>query len=751
MELIITEKNIAAARIAELLSGGKIPQGNLNGAPIYRFDDKGKEIVVFPLRGHIVDVDFPAMYSNWLGTDVKKLVDVPAEYIEKEKTIINALKKIAKDAGNVVIATDADREGEAIGVEAVEIIRKQNPKAAFKRAIFSAITKKEIDDAFADLKEVDYNLSDSANSRREIDLVWGAALTRFLSLISGRLGKDFLSVGRVQTPVLALIVSREKERLAFISKKYWQIRAVFEKDEKDFEAFHKEGNFWEQEKAKTAFSKKADYGTVKDVSKKKKVLKKPAPFNTTEFQRAATALGFGAAEAMDLAEFLYQSGYTSYPRTDNQCYPPSVNLKEILEELAKNSILGEDAKKILAQKKIEPSAGKLSKDHPPIYPVANCPKEKVNPKQWRIYELIARRFFATLAEDAIVDATSIAIDLAGEPYTANGQIIVSMGWKGFYPYSKIEETLLPELAIGDRANLKSHELLEKETIPPARYSQAALIKKMEELGLGTKATRAGIIQKLYYRKYISGSKSIEPHKIAFALIDVLQKDADTITKHEMTSDLEKEMDEVALGKRSKDNVVEESRGLLRGVVDELSEKKKDISGNIRSAMKEDSYIGTCLKCGSPLRILTSRMGKRFAACSGYPNCKNTFPLPQKGGIEATGKKCEFCAEAVIKVVGKRYRFEMCINPNCKTKDEWKKKMADAAEAKAQEAGKKIGESEGHDEAATAKKAKEAMPPTAPTMQKKIAKKIPAKTAGTAKKAAKKETAKEKKSNTRKAK
>ena len=138
-------------------------------------------------------------------------------------------------------------------------------------------------------------------------------------------------------------------------------------------------------------------------------------------------------------------------------------------------------------------------------------------------------------------------------------------------------------------------------------------------------------------------------------------------------DIEKEMDEVALGKKAKDLVVGDSREMLKKIIDELSLKKKEISEDLRKAARADSVIGSCLKCGSDLRILTSKRGKRFVACAGYPKCMNTFPLPQKGGILATDKSCELCKEAMIKVIGKRYRFEMCINPDCASKEEWKKK------------------------------------------------------------------------------
>ncbi|MCX8158319.1 MAG: DNA topoisomerase I [Candidatus Diapherotrites archaeon] len=673
MKLIITEKEIAAAKIAEILANKKVSKSIYENVPIFPFEKNKIKYIVFPLKGHIVDVDFPSYYSSWVGTDIKKLVFVEPIYIEKEKRIAEALKKIASEADEVIIATDADREGESIGVEAIEIIKKIKPNVKIKRAIFSAITPKDINEAFSKLEEVDYNLADSANSRREIDLLWGAALTRFLSLATGRLGKDFLSVGRVQTPVLSLIVSREKERMQFKPKKYWEIKAIFEKDKQTFEAYHKEGKFWEKEKAERVFKNKSGYGIVKEVKSKEKIIKKPLPFNTTEFLRSATTIGFSAHEAMSIAEYLYQSGYISYPRTDNQVYPSTINLKEILEELSKNEDLGKDAKEILSKKSIKPSAGKQTKDHPPIYPVGNCKKENVNAKQWKIYELVVRRFLATLAEDARVNSTSILIDLSSEPYVANGQTVIDPGWKKYYPYSKLSEVILPQIKKNDKVKLIDHKLEEKETKPPERYSQSALIKLMEELGLGTKATRAEIIQKLYQRRYIHGSKAIEPNNLAFAVIDVLQKDAEKITKPDMTAELEKEMDLVAIGKKKKKEVVDESRNMLKEIIDELCEKRENISREIKKALAKDASIGKCTVCNGELRIINSKFGKRFIACSNYPNCKNSFPMPQKGKVTIENKICNYCNNPIIKVSMGKSSYKMCINPNCKSKENWKTK------------------------------------------------------------------------------
>ncbi len=705
MILIIAEKAIAGRRIAAILSAEKHVEKASAGAIHFDFEQKGKQYTVVPLRGHIVDVDFPIKYSQWLGTDLRKLAESEIEYIETEKTIAALLKRIAPSVEQVIVATDDDREGESIGLEAVVLLHSANPKIPVKRVRFSAIIEQEIKPAFNALQQLDTNLAESANARREIDLVWGAVLTRFLSLISGQLGKQFLSMGRVQGPVLALIVDREKERMAFKSQKFWIVQALFEKDRQQFIALHKKGRFWEKGEAeKAAQCKKAKEGTVQQVRKTKKVLSKPEPFNTTLFLRAATAIGFSAGRAMQIAETLYQQGLTSYPRTDNSVYPAALDLRAILNQLATVNQFAPMAGQLLAKKKLEPSKGQFAKDHPPIHPVA-APSRQLQADEWRIYELICRRFMATLAEDALTENLAVEIELAKEIFVANGQRYLSKGWKLFYPYSKAEETILPVLQNGDRVLLVKLDMLDKETMPPARYSQGALIKAMSEQGLGTKSTRAEIIQKLYARKYISGQKAIEPNKIAFAVIDSLEKYDGVVVKPKMTADLEKEMDTVAEGKKEKKAVVDESRQFLSSALQQLLLNKNEIGSMLRGALRADAIIGKCTKpeCDGELLIRHGRTGKRFLGCSAYPKCTNTFPLPQRGSITVLQKRCDACGNFMIQVGGRRYRFSMCIDPNCKSKDEWKKKREEKIRAQEEkEATEKGAEKKAGEEAAEKK-------------------------------------------------
>jgi len=694
MILIIAEKAIAGRRIASILAGKPLPGKRDGNALRFDFEKQGKNYSVVPLSGHIVDVDFPVIYKPWRGTDLKKLAKAEINYKETEQSISSLIKRIAPEVEEVVIATDADREGEAIGLEALEILKSANPKVKVKRANFSAITEKDIGDSFAKLGKLDFDLAESANSRREIDLVWGAVLTRFLSLISGRLGREFLSTGRVQGPTLALIVDREKERLAFKQKKYWQIQALFEKAQNRFAAMHKEGKFWEREKAEKAMAcSKPPLGKVVSAKKRKKVLARPKPFNTTSFLRAATSIGLTAGNAMRIAESLYQSGFISYPRTDNSVYPKTLDLRAVLKELGKVAGLENLASQLLEKKSLNPSFGKLAKDHPPIHPVSAVPKEKLDALHWKIYELVCRRFMATLAEDAKTENISVEISLNKEPFVATGQTYLEKGWKLFYPYSKATEVILPKLEAGDEVKLLKLEKLEKETQPPARYSQGSLIKAMSDLNLGTKSTRAETIQKLYRRNYIEGQKSLSPTKIAFAVIDSLQKHKSSVVKPEMTANLEKEMDLVASGKKNKEKVVEESRSFLSNALEKLLVNKNEIGSALRSAARADSIMGDCpaAGCGGKLVVRRGRTGKRFLGCTNYPKCTTTFPLPQKGSISVLPDKCPDCGHMVIQVSAGRFRYKMCILPGCKSKAHWgKRKASKDAAAKGQKEGKVKG-------------------------------------------------------------
>ncbi|HID26134.1 MAG TPA: DNA topoisomerase I, partial [Thermoplasmata archaeon] len=531
-----------------------------------------------------------------------------------------------------------------------------------KRARFSSLTKTEILNAFSNPVDVDYNLATAAETRQIIDLVWGATLTRFVSMAAKQYGKDFLSIGRVQSPTLAMIVDREKQIKEFVPEPYWQITATLEKNGK-FSAIHKKDKITREEEAKKIYEKIKDAkeATVKSVDKVVKKEKPPSPFDTTSFLSAASSLlRMSASHAMEVAEELYMQGWISYPRTDNTVYPKTLSFDKILSLLS-NSSLSDLAYVTIGNRRQTPTRGKKeTTDHPPIHPVDVPPFEKLTSEQKNVYTLIVKRFLATLTKDATAEVMKAFIDIKGEPFVAEGYMLVEPTWKLIYPV-KTGEREIPELHEGEKTRVISLKLFRKETKPPRRFTQGALISEMEKLGLGTKSTRHEIVKKLYSRKYINGSTPI-PTATAFAVVDTI-KPYD-ISKPEMTAQLEKDMDEIAEGEKKEETVIKKSREMLQKVLKSLEDNKQEISLSLRKALTLQNTIGTCPSCGKPLVIrLSSKNRKRFVGCAGYPSCRVTYPLPQKGSIVRTDRKCEQCGAPIIKM-GKR---EVCLNPNCSIK------------------------------------------------------------------------------------
>jgi len=664
MKLVICEKNIAARRIAYIISRGKTRSRRIGSTPVYEFTKDNETWNVIGLKGHIVNLDFPPGFNRWTETPLHKLIHVePCKKIQ-EKSIASAIKVFADKNPDVIIATDFDREGELIGVEAIDIIRQQNQNIKYiVRARFSALTNYEVTNAFDKPVDVDYNLSSAGEARQVIDLIWGAVLTRFISLTSNQLGKDFLSIGRVQSPTLAILVKREREIENFIPETFWQIVATLKKD-KSFSAIHAEDKFWDENKAKNVYDKvkSCKRGVVKEVEKTVNKETPPSPFNTTSFLQSASFLGFSASNAMWIAEELYMYGLISYPRTDNTVYPKTLGIKFIVEKLLK-SRFSEEAKEVLSNGRSFPTRGKkFSSDHPPIHPVSTPSQNQLNEGQQKIYELICRRFLATLAKDAISESMDVSVDIDGELFKAKGYRLIEANWRNIYIYIKEKRKSLPDLKKDDEVTVSSIKLKEDHTKPPSRYTQGSLIVRMEQLSLGTKSTRHDIISKLYNRKYVTGSPPI-PTATGFAVIDAIENYS--IAKPDMTSQLEKDMDEIAVGKKTLQNTVEESREMLTQVMKSLEKDKDSIKLKIKNALREQKRIGKCPRCGNDMVIRTSKKGKRFVGCTNYPNCNNTYSLPQKGSVLKTDKTCSKCGAPVVrvKIKGKKY-WDMCLNSKC---------------------------------------------------------------------------------------
>lgn len=721
MNLIVTEKNDAAAQIARLLSdAGKPASDKVYNTPVYRFKKDGEEYVAIGLRGHILEPDFPSELKfdgeqGWFaassdggilpadipdglarppypsrrkpyladGIDIKSwkvaslpyLVWAPIEKNPAEKEIIRSLKNLAKKADRVIIGTDFDREGELIGSDALRQVLAANPGLPAYRARYSAFTKAEIDHAFAHLVDLDQNLADAGESRQYIDLIWGAVLTRYLTMARyGGFG-NVRSAGRVQTPTLALVVERERERLAFVPEDYWVISGEAAKGADAFKIGHAAGRFKDAGQAEAAFQRvaEADGGSVTGVERKSRRQAAPAPFNTTSLQAAAAAEGLSPARTMRLAESLYMEGLISYPRVDNTVYPASLDLKDCVKTLSAVPQYAPVCKKLLAVGRLHPTRGKQqTTDHPPIYPTAAADPEKLQPAEWKLYNLIARRFLATLMDAAVIEGTKVMVDVEGEPFVASGNVVVKPGFREIYPYGMRKDEQLPELSEGDRLSVRAMELVAKQTEPPARYSQGHLIQEMERRGLGTKSTRASIIERLYTVKYLKNDP-IEPSRLGMAVIDALMSFAPRITSPDMTAELEADMNSVAEGADTQDAVVAHSRALLAGIMDVLIDHREDLGNAISDAVTADAKVGVCPMCGKDLVIKNSAKTRgSFIGCMGWPACEVTYPVPQGKleSIEGEQGVCPECGAPRVKVRPFRAAaYETCVNPACPTNRE----------------------------------------------------------------------------------
>ena len=629
--------------------------------------------------------------------------------------MLKAVRKVAKDATSLVIATDFDREGELIGLEALTEIVDVNPSVeeTVTRARYSALTREEIERAFGELDRLSFDLAYAGAARQDIDLIWGATLTRAISLATRRFGSNFLSVGRVQSPTLALIVERELERRAHVAKPFWEVLASFQHPDGSFQAHHKVDKFWERAEADAAVAGTEGPGVVAELGSRRSSRKPPAPFNTTAFSaEASSRLGITPSRAMQLAEDLYMDGFISYPRTDNTVYPRSLPTRELVTSLVR--IPEFSAAAPLLEGELTATRGKKeTTDHPPIYPTqALYPGVLEGPKR-RVYELVVRRFLATFMGPMQTEFTRADIEAGSETYFVRGSVVVDPGFAAVYTYARSSDAEIPALEKGQKLALEGDPwILSKETQPPARISQGKLVELMEERGLGTKATRPDIIQKLYDRGYVYANPP-QPTETGIAMYDAFHKYVPRMATPEMTAELERDMDEIAAGRISKDDVLRLSREMLHSTTTDVEGHSEDLAKVIWAGMDEDKFVGPCKLCeqagrtredGSPnrLRIIEMRGGKRFIGCEGYDrdnpeapdSCQFSRPLSGRGyELWRLEERCSICDEAPrLTVKGFRGRpWKLCLNDDCPSMVEMREKRAERQAAReAREAAKADG-------------------------------------------------------------
>ena len=512
----------------------------------------------------------------------------------------------------------------------------------------------------------------AGEARHMLDWLWGINLSRALTSAMAGTTTKALSIGRVQGPTLAVLAKREKEIEAFRPKPFWRIFI----NAKSTEFLNSRGDIFDRADAQSAHDstkgRLAD-ATVEEVEEHEQLSRPYPPFDLTSLQlEASRALRIDPSTTLAIAQSLYERSYISYPRTASQKLPPTLGLQKIIGELAKNPVYEKRARRLIEEKRFRPSEGMKSDEaHPAIYPTGVAPKE-VSPQEAKLYDLIAQRFLSCFAPYARLAKSRVVIRIGEERYSANGTKIVEKGWTDFYSYARLVDKELPQFTKGERAQVSGPEMRELETQPPKRFGKAALLSELEKKDLGTKATRASIIDTLFKRAYIDGSP-ITVTRFGMSVYEALHENAGMILDEGTTRKLESDMEEISQGKRSEEAVIEEGKSMLLDALKLFDSNKEKISEAMRRGLSDSIVpLGKCPEDGGELVIRRSRAGKQFVACANYPKCTKTFSLPQGAKIVPTGKSCEHCHTPIIKVIRRgKGVFEMDLDPNCVSKAGWK--------------------------------------------------------------------------------
>src|SRR5438128_6196115 len=619
--LILAEKYSAARRLAQILSEGTAEKVRADGFSQFAFSRGDADVIVFPLRGHVVEIDYPDADRDWHAIDPEALIDTEPVRREAPPALHDALRRLAETVDEVVLATDYDREGELIGIEALETLRAVRPGLPARRARFSAMAAGEVRRAFDDLTDPDWALAEAAAARQRIDLAWGAVLTRFLTLECGS-GRQVLSAGRVQTPTLRLVADRERDRESFVPRPFWNVTLVAGDPPFDAEAIG--GPFWDLGGAQAviALAGLEDSALVADVQRSERREPPPPPFNTTGLLAQASRQGVSSPRAMAAAQDLYVRGEISYPRTDNTVYPTALHLRDLLGRLT-TSPYREFAERLLAQPSLEASRGPIqTTDHPPIHPTGPAAKRRPG-TSLAVYDLIARRFLATLSPASVVAVTEARLRLGGVEFRAAGTRVLERGWREVIPpdHPALD---LPPIQPGDVLPVRELRLTHDETRPPPLHTQGSLLLTMQRLGLGTKSTRHEIVDLLFRRQYVSG-RALRATASGRALVDALVIYGPDVTTPDMTRHLEDRMSDIAEGRATLGEVVAESRHALHGVLAELRAHRESLGRWVRDATFFENDYGACDACADGRLVRRkARNGWSFLGCSRFPECRQRY-------------------------------------------------------------------------------------------------------------------------------
>ena len=619
----------------------------------------GKDYKVVSSKGHIRDLATKGKYG--LGVDIENNFLPTYEIIKGKKKMVTDLKKEVKSADKVYLATDPDREGEAISWHLKDELKIKEDD--YERVVFNEITKDTVLNAFKHARKIDEDLVHSQESRRILDRIIGFRLSKLMQ--SKTEGK---SAGRVQSVALKLIVDREREILSFLKEEYWTLTAKFNDFDAELEKYKdKNVEIHNELEADEILNKLSNVFKIESVDKKDKKKQSKPPFITSTLQQeASTKLNFNAKKTMSLAQKLYEGvdlenetvGLITYMRTD------SIRLSDDFIKQAFKFIETKYGKEYLGMVKKSKKTENVQDAHEAIRPtsITRTPesvKTYLSNDEFKLYSMIYKRALSSLMKDAKQEQTSVVLDNNDYKFKITGSVVVFDGYLKVYgDYEDRDDKILPPFDTY-KSNVLVSNSIEKEqhfTKPKPRYTEAKLIKEMEELGIGRPSTYAKTMETIVDRGYVKVvDKKFEPTEIGIEITDKLQEYFSNLINVKYTAKMENDLDKVAEGNlvwyNLLDEFYKEFEPMLNNAFEHMEKKQAEETGEL------------CPECNSPLVIRSGKYGK-FTACSNYPKCKY-IKKEEKKVVEIC--KCKECDGTIIEKRTKRGKiFYGCSNyPKCK--------------------------------------------------------------------------------------
>lgn len=673
VELIISEKPQAAAKIAAALAD-KAPQKlRLNNVNYFSLVRNGKAIQVASAVGHLYGLgekggeswEYPVFETEWKPT---YKTNKEAAYT---KDYLKTLQELGKTATEITVASDFDVEGEVIGLN---VVRFALGKKDANRMKFSTLTKPDLVKAYENKQNhLEWGQAKAGDTRHHLDWYYGINLSRAFtsSIKAGSNQFKVLSTGRVQAPALHFLAQRELKIQEFKPEKFSEIyldaecvstpiKAQYElplEKAKEFqEKLNEEQEDDDDSDDKTKTKKAIDRykifdenwskqvveettdkdGEISEISAKQFKQKVPLPFDLTALQmEASTMFGYSPKRTLEIAQKLYIEGITSYPRTSSQKLPKELKLDEVLNKLQKQPIYKQKVELVKqVNLSLKPNEGKKDDPaHPAIHPTGEVPSN-INDQERKVYDLIVKRFFAVFGKDATRETNTIRITINSHDFTLKGTRTIDPQWHLLYePYLKFEDVQLPPLKKSQEVINKKIEELQKETSPPKRYTDASIIKELEKRNLGTKATRAEILENLKKRGYIV-DKSIKVTELGLKMDQVLTEEVPLLVDEDLTRKFEEELEQIREEKCEPDKVLNEAIEELKKILDTIKSKEKEFGAKLADASKlariEMAKISKCPNCKEGTLVIkqSQKLKKKFIACDKYPECKTIFNAPQ---------------------------------------------------------------------------------------------------------------------------